>query len=405
MVYTVSMRFRIYPTVEQEAGLREHCAHARFLWNLALEQMNLYRPEWGPTPSYVDQARQLTEARKANDWLASGSTNVQQQALRDLRQAFQNWWGNPGHFGRPSWRKAGLHEGFRQVAVKPHHIERVSRRWATLVVPKIGKVRFRITRSIPVDDVKSYRVIMDRRGRWHVCFALIPDPIEGPGDGTIVGIDRGIAVDYQSSDGRRWDVPALSDTERRRLRLERKLARQQKGSNRRARTKLAIARIKAREADRRKDAIEKATTELARTVDMVRIEDLKVRQMMRSAKGTVEEPGRNVRAKAGLNRSIAETGWTMFATRLGHKIGDRLQVVPAAYTSQRCSCCGHTAPENRESQAVFKCVACGHRDNADVNAAKNIAAGHAVRARGESPLGDSMNREPTQDAAGVSHAA
>lgn len=160
------------------------------------------------------------------------------------------------------------------------------------------------------------------------------------------------------------------------------MARQRKGSNRRARTKVVIARLRAREADRRSDVIEKATTELARTADVVRVEDLKVKQMMRSARGTIVQPGRNVRAKAGLNRAIAGTGWSMFARRLEDKIGARLERVPAAFTSQRCYECGHTVAGNRESQAVFRCGQCGHTANADVNAAENIAAGRAVSARG-----------------------
>jgi putative transposase len=396
----VSHRYRLYPTREQQLVLVRHCADARFVWNLALEQCACARR----VGRYADQQawdRQLTEARRAFPWLADGSVTVQQQALRDLRQAFRNWWANPGHFGHPTWRRKGLHEGFRAVGAS-FSCETINRRWARVRLPKVGWIRFRLSRPLPA-GTKSARVTVDRAGRWHVSFTAVPDRIAGPGDGTIVGVDRGVAVDFQASDGRRWDVPALSGPERRRLRLlQRRLARQQKGSNRRARTKHAIAKIRAREADRRKDTIEKATTELARTADVVRIEDLKVRHMMRSASGTLEAPGRNVAQKRGLNRSIAETGWTMFATRLEHKIGTRLERVPAAYTSQRCHECGHTAAENRKSQAVFSCLACGHTANADLNAAKNIAAGQAVRARGETPPGDSTNREPPQD---VSHAA
>jgi transposase len=145
---------------------------------------------------------------------------------------------------------------------------------------------------------------------------------------------------------------------------------------------LRIARLRATETDRRRDAVEKATTDLARRFDLIRVEDLKVCSMLRSAKGTVEHPGRNVRQKAGLNRSIAEQGWSVFLRRLSDKAPGRVEQVPAAFTSQRCARCGHVATDNRKSQAVFCCVACGETANADFNAARNIAAGPAVSGRG-----------------------
>ena len=153
-------------------------------------------------------------------------------------------------------------------------------------------------------------------------------------------------------------------------------------------------RLIAREADARKDWTEKLSTDLARRFDVIRVEDLRVRHMTRSAKGTLAEPGRNVRAKAGLNREILASGWGILIRRLEQKAPGRVQKINPAFTSQRCSACGHVAGENRKSQAVFACTACRYTCNADLNAAKNIAAGHAVTARGGSPLGRPVNREP-----------
>jgi transposase len=177
-------------------------------------------------------------------------------------------------------------------------------------------------------------------------------------------------------------------------RLQRKLARAKRGSSRRAVVKLALARLKAREADIRKDWAEKVTTDLARRFDVIRVEDLQIRNMTRSAGGTISRPGRNVRAKAGLNREILASGWGLLVRRLQQKAHGRIEKVNPAFTSQRCSACGHTAAESRKSQAVFACVACGFACNADVNAARNIAAGHAVTARGRTPSGERVNREP-----------
>jgi transposase len=119
---------------------------------------------------------------------------------------------------------------------------------------------------------------------------------------------------------------------------------------------------------------------------------LKIKNMTRSARGTIEAPGQNVRAKAGLNRSISQQGWGMFARYLEYKAPGRVEKIDPAYTSQRCPECGHVDADSRKSQALFACTACGYSCNADVNAARNIAAGHAVR--GDQALARSLNREP-----------
>ena len=172
------------------------------------------------------------------------------------------------------------------------------------------------------------------------------------------------------------------------------MARARRGSNRRARLKLAIARLIAREADTRKDWAEKISTDLAHRFDVIRVEDLRIKTMTRSARGTARNPGMNVRQKAGLNREIMRSGWGLLVRRLEDKAPGRVEKISPAFTSQRCSTCGHVAAESRKSQALFGCVACGFTLNADVNAARNIAAGHAVTARGGDGITRPVNREP-----------
>jgi transposase len=385
-------RYRLAPTAAQEAVLRDHCANARFIWNLAVEQQSWWRPGRGRAPGYLEQCRQLTQARAGHDWLRRGSQVVQQQALRDFAQAMANFFA--GTHRRPTWRKAGRHEGFRIVAVKPGHVRRLSRKTAEVWIPKAGWVRFRWSRAVP-DGVKSYRVTLDRAGRWHIAFAAIPAAIPMPGNGEVVGVDRGVAVSAALSTGEMLRAPRLGPARQRRLRrLQRKLARARRGSGRRARVKLAIAKLRARDADARKDWAEKTSTDLARRFDVIRIEDLHIKNMTRSARGTITEPGRNVRAKAGLNREIRRSGWGLLVRRLQDKAPGRVEKVKPHYTSQRCSACGHIAAGSRESQALFRCVACGYACNADVNAARNIAAGHAVTARGGDGVTRPVNREP-----------
>ena len=175
-----------------------------------------------------------------------------------------------------------------------------------------------------------------------------------PGNGMAVGVDRGVAVSAAVSTGELLHCPGLSVGERRRLRrLERKLAKAKRGSGRRGKAKTAAARLKCREADRRKDWVEKVSTGLARRFDVIRVEDLKIAGMTRSAKGTAEKPGRNVAAKAALNREIGRSGWGLLLRRLEDKAPGRVEKIPPAYTSQRCSACGHVDARSRESQARF----------------------------------------------------
>jgi putative transposase len=384
------------PTSEQEAILSRHCGHARYVWNLAVEQHRHWRPGRGRMPGYLEQCRQLTEARAAHPWLAEGSQTVQQQALRDFAQATAAFFDLKNPAGRPSWRKAGRDEGFRIVGKRGSHWDarRLSRHIGEVRIPKAGWVRFRWSRSLP-PAVKSFRVTRDPAGRWHIAFAAIPDPVPAPRNGRIVGIDRGVAVSAALSTGELLCAPSLTEIEQQRLvRLQRRLARARSGSNRRSRVKARIGKLKARERDRRKDWAEKTSTDLARRFDLIRIEDLKIRNMTRSAKGTREAPGRNVRQKAGLNREISRSGWGLLGRRLSDKAPGRVEKVCAAYTSQRCSACGQVDARSRKSQALFACAICGYTLNADVNAARNIAAGHAVTARGGGGAARPMNREP-----------
>ena len=294
-------RYRLNPAPAQEAALRDHRGHARYTWNLAVEQHSHWHPDRTSAPGYLEQCRQLTAARAEHPWLAAGSQTVQQQALRDFTQAMA----------------------------------------------------------------------------------------------AFLDIDRGVAVSAALSTGQLLRCPALTARERARLRrLQRKLARAARGSNRRSRARHAIARLKARETDRRKDWAEKTSTGIARRFDVIRVENLKITTMTRSAKGTRENPGRGVRAKAGLNRGILASGWGLLVRRLQDKAPDRVQKIKPHYTSQRCSACGEVDRGSRESQAVFRCTACGFACHADVNAAVNIAAGRAVTARGGDGVARPVNREP-----------
>jgi IS605 OrfB family transposase len=383
-------RYRLQPSPAQETVLLRHCSDARYVWNLAVEQHGWWRPGRKSAPGYLEQSRQLTAARGENPWLAEGSQTVQQQALRDFAHAMRSFFN--GSHRRPSWRKAGRDEGFRIVAVKPEHVRRLNRNHGAVLVPKSGWVRFPLSRPVPA-GVKSFRVTRDRAGRWHVAFAHAPDPVGGPATGEVVGIDRGVTVTLALSDGTMLQAPQPKPTRA----LARRLSRARRGSSRRRKAKLALARARARNADALNDWAHKTSTGIARRYDVIRIEDLKIRNMTRSARGTIDAPGRNVAAKAGLNRSILQQGWGLFARCLEYKAPGRVEKINPAYTSQTCSQCKTRDREARESQAVFRCRACGYWGNADVNAARNIAAGHAVKARGGDRTAGPVSREPQRE--------
>ncbi|MGW7383061.1 RNA-guided endonuclease InsQ/TnpB family protein [Streptomyces sp. NPDC054794] len=293
----------------------EHCAHARFVWNLAVEQHShwrrykaRYRPDgkqYG-APSFAEQCQQLTGARRDNEWLGGGNADVQQQALKDFAKAKQARF--MSGFGEPTWRKKYKHEGFRvigtdrmpeydadgttqlnakgrQVMGRSVVVQKLNRRWAQVKVPGCGWVRFRNTRpGLPA--AKTFRVTW-RNDQWHIAFAVIPDPITAPGTGEVIGIDRGVTITAALSDGRRLNYPQLTTREHARIRKhQRRAARAPKGSDLKIAEYAKVAKLKAREANRRKDWCEKTSTILARSYDVIRFEKLNIKNMTRTVKGT-----------------------------------------------------------------------------------------------------------------------
>jgi putative transposase len=270
--------------------------------------------------------------------------------------------------------------------------------------------------------VRNATVSQDGLG-WHVSFGVATGVKPAPPNGLPgCGVDFGVACSAFVSDEPlpRLMAPSLTPGEQRRLLgLERRRARQVRWakrhnggrySNRLRRTIAEIAKLRARQARRRQDFTHKLTTDLTKSHGWVAIEDLRVKGMTKSAKGTTAKPGRNVTQKAGLNRGILDNAPHERRRQLAYKaprFGSELRLVPAPGTSQTCSACGTRDPESRHGCGrLFACAACGHQAHADLNAARNIqrlAAGqagsstrsHPTVAR---PLG-SRTREPLGSAA------
>ena len=217
------------------------------------------------------------------DWLRAGSQMVQQQALRDFDQAMRNYFG--GTHRRPSFRKAGRSEGFRVVAVKLGHVRRLNRRAGEVWVPKGG------LGAVPLVPSRSWSEVVqdDLRSSWALAcrVRLHPGGSPGAGTGQIVGVDRGVVVSAALSTGELLSAPRLSPGQRRRLLLlQRRAGAGQPRLESPRQVQLAIARLRAREADARKDWCEKISTDLARRFAVIRVEDLNIREMSRSAGGT-----------------------------------------------------------------------------------------------------------------------
>jgi putative transposase len=414
----MAVRDRMYPDARAEAILRDlHCAHARFVWNLAVEQQSWWRPGRGPAPGPAQRQRQLAEARAAEPWLAEGSSSVQQQALRDFDRAMTAFFdpGNPA--GRPKFRSRRGPQGF---VIRDTKVRRISRRQGEVFVPKCGWVRFRWTRPLPAKPGIA-RVTVDRAGRWHVSFPAPQPAIERKPSGTAAGIDRGVRTALVTSGGQHYRAPRISGRDAARyLGLQQRLARQHKGSRRRDKTRQAMAKIAARVTDRRRDWAEKVSTRLVRGHDVIILEKLNTKGMTRRP-APKPDPHRagawlpnRARAKAGLNRGILAACWGILGRRLEQKAaasGGTVIYVDPRFTSLQCRACGHTAAGNRESQAAFRCQQCGHADHADANAARNILARGLVLATGEivpahAPgHGAPRPRKTAQTAAGTTRSA
>ncbi|GHE42007.1 transposase [Streptosporangium violaceochromogenes] len=410
------MRYRLYPTPDQVATLDEQGHAARSLWNLLHDWWTWGGRNRRPTLKQADQA--IRQARQDIDWLGALPAQASQQVLKNYARAWKNFF--EGRAKPPTFKSRLRSRAAVDVPQgRDLDVTKLSRRWATVKIPKVGVVRLRLHRTLP-GTVTGARLLREADG-WHIVFRANweqPDPAPHPGPS--VGIDRGIAAPLALSDGTMighgpWLRPKEAE---RLLRLERRSARQRRtrqrgepASKRLRRTYDAIAGLRARAARRRADWQHKTTRTLAGTYGLIGVEDLNIAAMTRSAKGTVEAPGRNVAQKAGLNRSIQGEAWGQLVEQLTYKTAERggaVVRVPAPHTSQRCHACGFITPGSRESQARFACKnpQCGWGGNADVNAARNIhhaakqaasttAPGSGVAGRGAlQPSGGAKKRQP-----------
>ena len=376
---------------QRETTLRRWVGCRRFVFNEALAHQRAEVAAGRKRPGYAALCARLPALKLQYPWLSEPPAQALQQALKDLSKAWDAKYASK--FGSPRFKKKGDGDTLRL----PQDC-RYDAAAGMVHLPKLGAVRLRHSREA-LGSLKNV-TLHQERGRWVASLQTEREvaavAVAAPAATAAVGLDFGAATTIMPSDEALApiELPArIGRYERRMKRLQQSVSRKKRGSANRKKAVARLGAIHSRIAAMRRDFLHQRTTELVRGHALIAIEDLAVKGMTASAAGTVDAPGRNVKAKSGLNRTILRNGWSMARSMLEYKAawsGVMLVAVPPAYTSQACSACGHTAAENRKTQAVFECVACGHAENADRNAAKNIlakaeqmlAAAHAIQPGG-----------------------
>jgi putative transposase len=345
-------------------------------------------------PDNFTQALELTEAQEVFPWLKEVNRHCKQAVLDYLNDAwvrcFKKLAGRPRFKGRKD--PVNLYQPYSKGSVDTFEIEgRFLHLTGGPAMRSLGPLLIKVDR--PLDGrVTGFHIVRDV-DEWYVIFNLeltIDDPL--PSEKPAVGIDRGVALMLADSDGRRVENPKYGAESAAKLaHLQRQLSRKEKFSANWRKTKQKIARLQRDIARQREWTLHHEANYYANNYGQVFLEDLHVKNMTASAKGTVEQPGENVRAKAGLNRSILDVAWGRFGNMVSYKTaakGASTSKVRAHFTSQKCPKCGCTDEKNRPSQSVFRCIECGYEENADVVGAIN------VRDRGL--LNEVVERKPVQ---------
>lgn len=369
----ISYRAELRPSPGQIKQMLQAAGNARWAYNWGLRRKQEEYAKTGKSPSAIDLGKELVILKKMPvedggvPWMYEASKCAPHEALRDLDEAFKRFFGRvkkgitPVGYPRFKKRSDGI-GGFRLTHPSTVYDNGIK-------LPRLGRMRLMPGEHgyIPLGKY-SRATIREEVGRWFVSVVGAEIPDAAPNGLDAVGVDLGVSILATVSDGTRIANPkAFGKAKSKLKRLNQALSRTKKGSANRGKAKARLARAHYRVRNVRKDALHKATTMLTKSHGRIAIEDLKIGNMVRKGGSR----------KRGLNRVMHDASLSEFRRMLeykGKRYGCEIEAVPAAYTSQRCSSCGHTEAGNRPSQAVFACLSCGHAANADLNAAINILA-------------------------------
>lgn len=366
-----AFKYELMPTGEQQRDMRRFAGSCRFVFNQALALQKERYEQGEKKLGYAGLCKRITEWRNNAEtaWLADAPVHPLQQTLKDLERAYANFFAQRAAF--PRFKRKGQSDSFRYPDPKQIKLDQANGR---IFLPKLGWLRYRNSR-MALGELRNATVSLSG-GKWFVSIQTRRD-VELPiPQGGMVGIDLGIVRFATLSDGSYLaPLNSFKKHEQRLKKYQRRMARKTKFSNNWKKAKARVQRIHSRIGNARRDYLHKATTTISQNHAMVCIEDLQVRNMSKSAAGDVEQPGRNVRAKSGLNKAILDQGWFEFRRQLDYKLdwnGGHLIAVPPRNTSRTCPRCGHISADNRQTQARFECVECGYENNADAVGAINV---------------------------------
>lgn len=396
MIVRQAYKYELKTNGAQSRAMRRFAGACRFVFNQALALQKTRYAAGEKKLSYADLCAHLTQSKDADStsWLRDTPSQALQQSLKDLERAYHNFFEKRADF--PRFKKKGQRESFRF----PQGVK-LDQPNSRVFLPKLGWIQYRNSREV-LGVIKNATVSC-ANGKWFVSLQTEREVAEALHPATSsIGVDLGIARFATMSDGSFLAPLDSFRTKQAKLaRYQRAMARKVKFSRNWHKAKQRISKLHTHIANARRDFLHKASATISKNHALVFVEDLKVANMSKSAAGTMDAPGRNVRAKSGLNKAILDQGWFEFRRQLEYKLswqGGELVAVPPQYTSQTCPCCGYVARDNRKTQSVFACVYCGYTNNADVVGAMNIkAAGHAVLAcREAAQSGASVKQEPAE---------
>ena len=363
-----AFKFELMPNGAQIRRLKQFCGCSRFVFNRALAYRNeQYEADKSFKFSYNKIANLLPEWKRELTWLKDCHSQVLQQALKDLESSFKNFFAKRSDF--PKFKRKGEKDSFRFP--QGCKLEQQNNR---IYLPKIGWIRYRNSRAI-VGEMKN--VTVSRKcGKWYISVQTEFEQKTPQPKGGEIGIDMGIVRFATLSNGEHFEpINAFKNLKGKLVKLQKQFKHKTKFSKNWQKLKAKIAKLHHKISNIRKNYLHQISSQISQNHAIVYVEDLQVTNMSKSAKGDVEQHGKNVKQKSGLNRMILDQSWFEFRQQLDYKLlwnGGHLVAVPPQNTSRTCPCCGHTAKDNRQTQADFECVECGYTENADVVGAINI---------------------------------
>ncbi len=393
-----AFKFELMPDGEQERNMSKIAGSCRFVYNKALSLQKENHEAGNKFIRYESIAKQLTAWRNSKEtpWLKEAPCHCLQHALKDLDKAYKNFFARRADF--PRFKKKNSSGSFRYPDSQQFELDQANNR---IYLPKLGWIRYRNSRKI-IGEIRNVTVSR-QGGKWFISIQTkreVEKPVTQAK--SAIGIDVGIARFATLSDGNYIaPINSFKKHQKQLVKYQRLMSKKVKFSQNWKKERTKLQKVHTKIGNVRKDFLHKTATVISKNHALVCIEDLQVSNMSRSAAGTTEQPGKKVRQKSGLNRSILDQGWNQLRNLLDYKLrwkGGMLLVVPPHHTSQTCPSCKHVSPDNRKTQSLFRCVDCKYENHADIVGAINILErGYRLLACGEKVhLGLSVKQEPTE---------